>query len=61
MKTYTIGWFIEIDAESPEHAALLALQIQRDPLSLATVFSVQDETGDIRNVDVQPDPTTTTH
>lgn len=53
MKTYTVGWFIEIDAESFEDAAVQALQIHRDPESIATSFSVQDDSGDIRNVDVQ--------
>lgn len=38
--TYVVSWSIEVDAESPEEAAQLALEVQRDPSSDATVFSV---------------------
>jgi len=40
MKTYTVRWEIDVDADSPEAAARQALEIQRDPESIATVFEV---------------------
>ncbi len=40
MAVYTVTWDIEIDADSPEEAARLALEIQRDPASEATMFAV---------------------
>ncbi len=41
MKTYTVRWVIQVDADSPEAAAREALSVQRDPASIATVFDVQ--------------------
>lgn len=58
MKTYReyiVTWKIELTALSPEHAAQLALEAQRDPDSLATVFEVQganDESGSTEVIDV---------
>ncbi len=52
MKTYSIKWEIEIDAETPEEAARKALEIQRDPASLATVFDAYDEEGNCTRVDL---------
>lgn len=40
MATYSVSWEIEIEADSPREAAQEALAIQRDPNSIATVFSV---------------------
>lgn len=40
MKTYRVVWEIDIEADSPREAAIKALEIQRDPLSTATVFDV---------------------
>lgn len=40
MPEYTVRWEIEIDADSPEEAARMALEIQRDPRSTALVFDV---------------------
>jgi hypothetical protein len=37
---YRVTWRIDLDAESPRDAADLALEIQRDPTSIATVFEV---------------------
>lgn len=42
MKEYHVQWEIEICADSAEDAARKALEIQRDPNSLATVFRVAD-------------------
>ena len=41
MLRYLVEWQIEVDAASPREAAQKALEIQRDPTSLATVFDVQ--------------------
>ena len=40
---YVVTWIIELDAESPEEAAKLALEIQRDTNSIATHFIVRDK------------------
>lgn len=38
--TYRVIWMIDVDAKSPQDAALEALKIQRDPESTATSFDV---------------------
>lgn len=48
MPQYHVIWEIDLDAESPEDAALQALSIQRDPQSIATMFSV--DLNDLRTV-----------
>lgn len=50
MPDYKVTWVIDVDADSPEHAARLALEILRDPDSIATAVTVTDEQG--RSVDV---------
>lgn len=40
LKTWKVMWEIEVDADSAEHAAQRALNIQRDGDSIATVFTV---------------------
>lgn len=40
MKTYRVVWGIDLAAESPAQAAVMALTIQRDRNSIATVFDV---------------------
>lgn len=42
MPEYLVEWTIELEADSPEEAARLALAIQRDPNSTATVFYVRE-------------------
>lgn len=42
MTTYAVVWGIEIDADSPQEAARIALDIQRDPESIATVLYVRE-------------------
>lgn len=37
---YRVMWCIDLEADSPEHAARLAREIQEDPESLANVFRV---------------------
>jgi hypothetical protein len=48
---YHITWKIEVEAESFEEAVKLALEIQRDPNSIATQFEVRDASGTIRELD----------
>ena len=49
---YRVFWEIDLDAESIEDAARQALEIQRDPESIATCFIVTDENGSHRDVDL---------
>lgn len=51
-KEYRVIWEIDIVASSPREAAKQALEIQRDPESLATVFDILDEDGDSHRVDL---------
>ena len=50
-KNYYLTWSIEIEATSPKVAAEMALEIQRDPESIATVFMVSDENGAAVQID----------
>jgi hypothetical protein len=52
MTSYSVNWRIDIEAESPVEAARQALEIHRDPGSLATVFEVYDEDGHHTSVDL---------
>lgn len=52
MKTYTVNWTMEIDAEDPEEAARKALEIHRDQASLATIFEDYDGEGNCTRVDL---------
>jgi len=38
---YRVLWEIDVEADSPREAAKKALEIQRDPASMATAFTVQ--------------------
>ena len=49
---YRVVWEIDLDAESVEDAARQALEIQRDPESIATCFIVIDENGNYRKIDI---------
>ena len=51
MKKYKVIWEIDLWAENPEDAAKKALAVQRDPDSLATVFTVGNETIDLDEVE----------
>lgn len=44
MKTYLVTWKIDMEADSPEEAAVKALIVQRDndPANTATVFDVSE-------------------
>ena len=49
MKNFRVMWEIDIEADSPEEAAVKALEIQRNPASWATGFDVYHEpTGYVR-------------
>lgn len=50
--THEVRWVMQVTAETARHAAELALEIQRDPDSIATVFEVIDANGLIVDVDV---------
>ena len=47
---YRVTWVIDLDAESFEDAARVAREIQLDPDSLATHFTIRDRHGDDREV-----------
>lgn len=49
---YLVEWVINVEANSPREAARKALDIQRDPTSTATVFSVTAENGATAQVDL---------
>lgn len=55
MTNYLVEWSIDIEADSPEEAARQALEIQRNPASIATVFRVygdfDEETVDLYAID----------
>lgn len=47
LKSFFVSWYIDIDATSEIEAAKLARAIQLDPLSEATVFSVEEEDSEV--------------
>ncbi len=53
---YHITWKIEVDAHSFEDAVLVALDIQRDPNSIATHFNVQNKAGVVKEMSVSNQP-----
>lgn len=55
MSEYLVTWAINVEADSPEEAAELALEIQRDPESIATVFTTipQSEDGQFYRVNAK--------
>ena len=52
---YHVMWEIDIEADTPEEAARIALDIQRNPESTATVFTVTDEEDEMTNIDLIDD------
>lgn len=54
-REYRVRWEIDVDGTSPEDAARAALEIQRDPSSIATVFEVDDGLGNAIAVDLSED------
>ncbi len=60
MPLFLVKWDINLEADTAEDAARQALEIQRDPESIATVFNVKDtKTGRVVVIDTQPDNTPT--
>ncbi len=50
---YKVTWTIQLDADDPRQAAVLAKQIMMDPDSSATVYEVEnEETGEKTEVDL---------
>jgi hypothetical protein len=56
MSLYRVRWDINIDAETPREAAERALEIQRDPESIALVFGVRDPRGQEQTIDLWQGP-----
>jgi hypothetical protein len=46
LQDYRVTWEIDVYAPSPRHAARVAREIQRDPGSIATVFTVKTKRGE---------------
>lgn len=56
MAEYSVTWHIDqLDADTPVGAARAALDIHRDPSSVATVFEVHDSNGARYHVDLDDD------
>lgn len=58
VSSYTVQWLVELNAETPQHAAQRAQAILRDPHDdRPQVFNVTDELGRVTAVDLrQPSP-----
>ena len=50
---YIVQWEIELSADTPEEAALAALEIMRDKDSEALFFKVIHDNGHLVDVDLQ--------
>ena len=49
---YLVTWKIDIEADTPEEAAQIALDIQRAPGSAATFFEVRDSDNKWHAIDL---------
>lgn len=50
---HRVTWTIDLSADTPRDAARRALEIQRDPASIATVFTVYEQrTGNTQTIDL---------
>jgi len=52
MQSYMVTFQIDIESDSPEHAAVDALQAIRDPSGLPPVLGVRAEDGTATDVDL---------
>jgi len=52
-KNYLVKWEIDIQATTPEAAALEARRCIQDPDTLANVYNVIDEEGTTTRIDLQ--------
>jgi len=43
LQLYHIKWEVEVEANSPEEAAMLSLDMQMDQLGVATIFVVDEK------------------
>lgn len=50
---YLVTWQIDVWADSPEKAASEALDIQRRTGSIATIFDVTNDKGEVTRVDLE--------
>ena len=53
MRTYKVTWEIEVDAESPEEAAIMAQNFQQHPTT-ADHFTVADELAPYEGISADP-------
>lgn len=53
MKSYSVSWEIELDAETPQDAAREAWKIMRLTDSSANCFTVCDDEGNVTRIDLQ--------
>ena len=53
MSQFLVEWKIDIEADTPVEAAKEAMKIVRNPKTIATVFDVIDENGDVTQVDLE--------
>ncbi len=49
---YRVKWELDVEADSPEQAAHKALEVQRDPESMAAVFEVFNGTKSLGMFDL---------
>ncbi len=56
MTEFRVVWEIDIEAETPTHAAEQAFAIQQDPETMVTVFSVTCPDGDVTTIDLLDRP-----
>jgi hypothetical protein len=50
---YQVNWFVNLDADDPRQAAVLARQMIQDPESIATLYQVtNEETNEMTVVDL---------
>lgn len=49
-KTYRVTWRFDVDADNPAEAAAMALIVQRDTESVATVFDVSHKKGQVETI-----------
>ena len=59
MADYLVTWDIVVRADSPIQAAEIAHKIHSDPESMAEVYAVADEDGEIMTVDLSETPVRT--
>lgn len=57
MNSYVVTWVVDIDADDPREAAVVAREIMQDHDSIANVFIVTDYKGGVHQIDLnEEDP-----